>query len=588
MRIGMLAAAMALAGSLAGCATAPAPRAAAPVEVRIIAFNDFHGNLQPPGRAIEAPAPDGGAVQVPAGGAAYFAAAIESLRARSPYSLIVSAGDMIGASPLVSALFLDEPTILAMNMIGLDFNAVGNHEFDRGRDELLRMQHGGCARHTPREPCAVDPDFPGASFRYLAANVVTETGETLFPAHAMRVFGAGPDEVRIGLVGLTLRGTPNVVTPAGVAGLDFRDEADSINVAVAALRADGADAIVVLIHKGVQTTVGYNDPSCAGMNGDLMPILARLDPAVDLIVSGHTHAAYICDYGRIDPARPFLVTSAGQYGTLVTDIALTIDPAANRVLERRAGNVIVQGEGYTGRSGPVAATDLYPRFEAHADVAALVGRYAAAAEPLARRVVGRLAGPATLARTNAGETVLGDLIADAQLAATRAPENGGAVIAFMNPGGVRAELVPAADGGVTYGQLFATQPFGNTLMVKSFTGRQIRALLEQQFTRAGANPSMPVLLPSAGLSYAYDLSRPPGERILDLRLNGEPIVEDAIYRVAMNNFLASGGDGFTLFRDGTDPVGGPLDIDALEAYLAAAGTLAPPAPDRIRNLTSAR
>lgn len=584
MRLRFLLAASAL---LSGCVSGAATEPAAPLTVKIIAFNDFHGNLEPPRQAIAAPAatPEAEPIRVPAGGAAYLASAIERLRSGNPNHAVVSAGDLIGASPLVSALFLDEPTILAMNLIRIDFEAVGNHEFDRGRAELLRMQNGGCARHTIRQPCRVDRDFPGAQFRFLAANVVTETGETLFPAYAVRSFGNGRRAVQVAFIGLTLEETPTVVDPAGVAGLVFRDEADTINALIPRLRAEGADAIVVLIHQGASTDVGFNDHSCAGLEGDLLPILARLDPEVDLVVSGHTHNAYVCDHGRIDPTRPFLVTSAGRYGSLVTDIDLTIDQARG-VIGRRADNRIVQSEGFAGSFGEVAVTGLFPAYPRQPEVAALVDRYAAAAAPLAARIVGRLTGPATRTETAAGEQVLGDLVADSQLAATRPAQAGGARIAFVNEFGVRADIVPAADGSVTYGQLFAALPFGNSLVVKSFTGRQIRALLEQQWA-SGANsverPNM--LLPSRGLTYAYDLSRPAGERILDLRLDGEPLRDDAVYRVAMNSFLATGGDNFTLFRDGADPVGGPQDLDALEAYVAAGSPLAPPVADRIVNRT---
>src|SRR5688572_13990627 len=252
----------ALAGSalLAGCA-GPAARdartAAGPFEVRIIAFNDFHGNIEPPKQAVSAPAAGAERVRVPAGGAAYFASAIARLRADNPHNAVVSAGDMIGASPLASAIFLDEPTILAMNMIGVDFNAVGNHEFDRGRAELLRMQKGGCGKNTLRQPCQLDPDFPGARFGFLAANVATESGDTLFPAYGMRSFGNGRNAVQIGFIGLTLKETDTLVTPAGVAGLTFRDEAETINALIPRLRREGADAIVVLIHQGVATKVPY-------------------------------------------------------------------------------------------------------------------------------------------------------------------------------------------------------------------------------------------------------------------------------------------------------------------------------------------
>ena len=585
MRSRMLAAGLFI--GLAGCATVPAAeRAAAPVEVKLIAFNDFHGNLMPPRQSISvAGATEGETVRVPAGGVAYLASAIDALRTKNPNHLVISAGDMIGASPLVSSLFLDEPTIAAMNLIKVDYNALGNHEFDRGRAEILRMKQGGCEKHTLRDPCRVEP-FKGAEFGFLAANtVVTETNQPLFPAYGIRSFREGGREVKVGIIGMTLEGTPAVVTPAGVAGLEFRDEADTANALIPELRAKGAEAIVILIHQGAETEVGYNDKSCGGLSGDLIEILDRLDPEVDVVVSGHTHRAYVCDYGKVNPAKPFLLTSAGQYGTLITDIRLSIDPITREVVAKSADNVIVQGEGYESSGGAVATTDLHPRYAKHPGVAALIDRYAAEAAPLAARVVGRLTAPAERAANEAGERVLGNLVADAQLAATRAPDAGGAQIAFMNPGGVRADLVPGPNGEITYGQIFAAQPFGNALVVKSFTGRQIKALLEQQFASGSNSVERPnVLLPSAGFTFAYDLTKPAGQRIVEARFNGAPLQDDAVYRVTMNGFLASGGDNFTVFREGTNQLGGPQDVDALEAYLRAVSPLTPPQQDRIRKV----
>lgn len=561
-------------------------RHAGPVRVKIIAFNDFHGALEPPNLAVPDTRADGTPVRVPAGGAAYLASAIATLRAANPNNVVVSAGDLISASPLVSAQFLDEPTILAMNLIGLDFNAVGNHEFDRGSAELLRMQNGGCAKHGIRTPCRLDPDFPGARFRFLAANVSTGGGGTLFPAYAIRRFGSGRRAVRVGFIGLTLKETATLVTPSGVAGLSFGDEAEAINALVPKLRREGADAIVVLIHQGLSGQAGYNDKTCAAVDGGLLPILARLDRQVDLVVSGHTHNPYVCDYGRIDPSRPFLVTSAGRSGSLVTDIELSIDPSTGTVGERRADNIIVQSEAYRDGSGPVPLVEGFARFTREPGVAALVARYAAAAAPIIARVVGRLRGPASRAAAPSGESVLGNLIADAHLAATAAPGAGAARIAFTNATSVRTDVIPAADGSVTFGQLFAAQPFGNDLVVKTMTGAQIRAVLEQQFASGTNSVTKPImLLPSRGFSYSYDLTRPAGARILDLRLDGEPVRDEVRYRVTMNSFLAAGGDNFTVFRDGTDPIVGPQDIDALESYIARGGNLVPSTADRIRRLS---
>jgi 5'-nucleotidase len=454
------------------------------------------------------------------------------------------------------------------------------------------MQRGGCAVHTARTPCRLER-FPGARFRILAANVRTEDGGTLFPAYALRRFGRGANQVRVAFIGLTLRDTPTLVTPSGVKGLDFGDEAEAINRLVPRLRREGADAIVVLIHQGVsQHAPRFAStaleappvPGCGTVEGDLLPILAKLDPAVDLVVSGHTHNAYLCDYSTLDPARRFLVTSAGKYGTLLTDIDLKIVPRRG-VVDRRARNVIVQGEGFSAGSDSVATSPLFATFPADPAIASLVARYAAAAAPLAARPVGRLTGTASRTKSPAGETSAGDLIADAQLAATRPAAAGGAQVAFMNGSGVRADIVPAADGTLTYGALYAAQPFANSLVVKTFTGAQLRRLLEQQFAsgrNSAAKPNM--LMPSRGLSYRYDLTRPEGRRILDLRLDGAAVRGESRYRVAMNSFLAAGGDNFTLFREGSEVLGGPQDIDALERYVAAAGALEPPRPDRIERI----
>ena len=568
-------------------APAPAPPAPAPatpgsVDVKLIAFNDLHGNLEPPKLSITAPAKGGGTVPVPAGGAAYLASAVASLKAKNENNAVVSAGDMIGASPLVSALFLDESTIEAVNAMKIDFNAVGNHEFDKGQTELLRMKNGGCAKNTALEPCRVNKAFPGANFGFLAANTVKTDGNTLFPATGMKTFTKDGATVKVAFIGMTLKGTPNIVTPAGVAGLSFRDEAATANALIPQLKAQGADAIVVVIHEGGTTTVGYNDKSCAGLSGDILPILDKLDTAVDVVISGHTHRSYICDYGKTNPAKPFLLTSAGQYGTLLTDINLTIDTRTRKVTAKAADNVIVQGEAFTSGATTVALTDQYPTFGKNQEVAALISQYLAIAGPLVQRVVGTLTTTATRTQTPSRESVLGNLIADAQLAATRPANKGASQIAFMNPGGVRADLAPAPDGSVTYGQIFAVQPFGNSLVVKTMTGAQIRAVLEQQFNSGANTTASPrVLLPSSGLTYSYSLSAAAGSRITGLSLNGTAIDPAASYRVTMNSFLATGGDNFTVFNQGTDTLGGDQDVDALEAYIKANSPLAPPATNRI-------
>lgn len=559
---------------LGACTTTPRPVAQGPVEVQILAINDFHGNLEPPKAAIEATAPDGSAVKVPAGGAAYLTTAAKAWREGKQYSVTVSAGDMIGAAPLVSALFLDEPTIGAMDLAGVEYNAVGNHEFDKGSAELLRMQNGGCAKLTSRTPCAIEP-FKGAGFKFLAANVLTASGVTLFPGTAIKDFGP----VQVGFIGMTLKETATIVSPAGVAGITFADEAATANAAIPALKAAGADAIVLLIHQGGRTTGGYNDKSCPNLDGDIMPILAKLDPAIDVVVSGHTHTAYICELPRAG-GRPLLLTSAGRYGTLITDIRLAIDPVRG-VYAHRANNIIVQGEPFVGSAGHVPLQPAFTTYTKDAISGALVDRYAAAAAPVAARVVGRLSAPLTREQSPSREINAGDFIADAQLAATRGL---GAQIAFTNSGGVRADLVPAAGGSITYGQLFAMQPFGNNLVVKTLTGAQLKALLEQQFasgTNTVARPNM--LLPSKGFAFAYDLSRAAGERIVELTLDSKPIDPAVRYRVTVVNFLSSGGDNFTMLAQGTDAVDAGLDVDASEAYLKAGAEI--PVMGRIRDLT---
>ena len=561
-------------------------REPATVSVRLIGFNDFHGNLEPPRIAINAPAAGGATVAVPAGGAAYFAGAIAALKAENTNHAVISAGDMIGASPLVSALFLDEPTIEAFNLMGVDFNAVGNHEFDKGRAELLRMKQGGCEKNTALEPCRLNKNFSGANFPFLAANTVKADGQTLFPGTVIKSFSNGAFTVKIGFIGMTLKGTPASVTPTGVAGLAFRDEAQTANALIPQLRSQGAQVIVVVIHEGGYPPGGINNTDCRGMTGGIVPVLENLDPSVDVVISGHSHRAYICNYADINPAKPFLLTSAGQYGTLITTIDLTIDARAGRVLDKRANNVIVQGAPFeSGAGGSVGLKPDYPVFQPNPAVAELVAKYAKEAAPLASRGVGRITASINRRFAPSREHALGNLIADSQLEAARSPGKGGAQIALMNPGGVRTDLNISGDGSVSYGQVFGILPFGNYLVVKTFTGAQIRRLLEQQWASGANTVATPrVLLPSKGFRYAYDLRRPTGERVGNITLNGEPVVDGERYRVVTNDFLAAGGDNFTVFNEGTDVVGGEPYVDALIAYLSANSPIAPPATDRITRI----
>ncbi|WP_437997105.1 bifunctional metallophosphatase/5'-nucleotidase [Sorangium sp. So ce185] len=533
------------------------------VSVQILAFNDFHGNLEhPPGNNGRITLPD--TTQVNAGGAAYLASRIAALRATNPNTVVVSAGDLIGASPLVSALFHDEPTIEAMNLLGLDINGVGNHEFDKGTAELLRMQYGGCS---PVDGCTDGTFFAGASFQFLAANVVvdTTTGRTLFPRYDVREF----DGVKIAFIGMTLEGTPSIVTPVGVAGLSFMDEVDTVNDIVPELQAQGIEAIVVVLHEGGLPTGHFNE--CPDISGPIIEIATNVDPAVDVLVTGHTHQAYNCLLGDK------IVTSAASFGRLVTDIDLEISRTTGDVTAKTANNVVVTHDTHD---------------EPYAAVADLVTRYKDLSAPLANMQVGTIT--ATLDRAvpamGAGLFAMGAVIADAQLAATREASKGGAEVALMNPGGVRTDLTYAAspteitDGVVTFGEIFTVQPFGNSLVVMTLTGEQIDQLLEQQFrVDASGAPRNLILQVSDGFTYTYSQSAPIGAKvdIASIRIGGVPIEAARTYRVTVNSFLATGGDGFTVLNDGADRLGGALDLDALRDYFAARSPVAPPALDRI-------
>lgn len=557
---------------LAACAGGGQVKSAANAErtvtVGILAINDFHGALEPPRLSFTIADGKGGTVALPAGGAAYLASAIDATRAKYAQSLTVSAGDLISASQLASSIYLDEPAIGVANRIGLDFNAVGNHEFDRGREELLRMQNGGCAQNTPRQPCAVEP-FKGAQFRFLAASTVTETGQTLFPPYLIRTFGSGARQVQVGVIGLTLKETPSLVSPGGIKGLRFEDEADSINALVPVLKRQGVDAVVVLIHQGGQQGEGGLPDSCNDLTGEIRPILDRLDPQVDLVVSGHTHRSYVCDYGQLNPAKPFLLTSAEKSGMMLTDITLEIDPKAGRVVSKRARQVPVQSAPYTGGRGLIANTDAAPVYAPRGDVAAYVKTYTDAARAFSSRSAGLLAAPA-------GGQSLAMLIADAQLAATRAA---GAQLAFMNPFGVRAPLTPGAGGALTFGDIYAAQPFNNSLVTQSLTGVELKALLEQGFDATGPEQA---LIPSGGFSYTYDKARPIGQRIVAMELNGAAIDPAGTYRVTTNSFLAQGGDAFTVLSAQRAAQIGVSDLEALEAWLKGAGPRPVPTEQRVR------
>jgi 5'-nucleotidase len=534
--------------------------------VQLLALNDFHGNLEPPtgsgGVTQIGVDPTGTPVTVPSGGAEHLATQLAQLAAQQKRhnTITVAAGDLIGASPLLSAAFHDEPAIESLGLAGLDYASVGNHEFDEGAAELLRIQGGGCH---PVDGCADGTPYEGAAFQYLSANAfVTETGEPLLPPYAIHQVQG----VEVGFIGMTLEGTKAIVSQQGVAGLDFADEADTANRYAAELRAQGVEAIVVLLHEGgSQTgTDAYQINGCNGLAGPIVELAARMDPSIDVVVSGHTHQAYNCELSGK------LVTSASSFGRLVTDIDLRIDRRSGDVLTAVADNVIV-------------TRDL-ARDPAQS---ALIARYREALGPLAAEVVGSTSTELTRAQetlygTVRGESSLGNVIADAQLAAT--DDEQGAVAAFMNPGGVRADLDA---GPVTYEEAFTVQPFGNNLVTLDLTGAQLQCLLEQQLQVART------LSPSSTVSYVVDPAGTPaaagadpctGGVVVDdsVTIGGVPVAPSSTYRITVNSFLAGGGDGFTVLRSGTNAVTGVIDLDALTDHLGARSPLAAPTEDRIR------
>jgi 5'-nucleotidase len=542
--------------------------AAASVRVRILAINDFHGNLEAPSGAnayVLAHASDpalenagptvkvaAGTVAVKTGGAAVLAAHVKALRAEVPNSVLVSAGDLSGASPLVSNIFPDEPSVLVMNALGLDFNGVGNHEFDHGPAELLRLQNGGCH---PVDGCvAGQPAFPGAKFHYLAANVDDAKKQTLFRPYEIKTF----DGEKIAFVGMTLEQTKSVVPASAVKDLTFLGEVATINALVPEIKAQGVAAIVLLLHQGDIPAEGTTYDGCGIKGGFLDDLVSEMDPAVGIVVSAHTHQPYVCELGKR------LVTSASSYGRVVTQIDLEIDHATHTVSTRTAKNVPV-----TSARKP------------DTDIASILATYTTLSAPLANKVIGHLTGDLAIVASAAGEMPIGDVIADAQLEATKAS---GAVVAFMNPGGVRADIpfAPAGTeqpGEVTYKKAFAVQPFSNQLVVMDLTGADIVDLLEQQFGASGVR----ILQVSSGFQYSFSAT-PVGGKYVDaatIKIAGAALVPSATYRVTVNDFVAGGGDDFTVPARGKNVVRSAIDLDAFVAYFGAHDPLTPPTTPRI-------
>ena len=540
----------------AAAAPAPPKAAASLVNAQILALNDFHGHVEPDNLSISAKTGTShGKGYVPAGGAAYLAAKVKAAKKANPASLVVSSGDMIGASPMISGYYHDEPTIEAMNKI-VDVATVGNHEFDEGTAEIRRIVAGGCH---PVDGCQDGTGYAGASFDMLAANVVNrKTGVSIFPGYVIKDVGGA----KIGFIGTVTTDTPSLVAKAGIKDVTFLDEAATILKLAPQVRAAGADAVVVLTHNGAQQVKGAKGDinSCTGMAGSVLDVTKAVAGKVDAVLSAHTHQPYICK------VKGTLLTSAASYGRLLTTVKLTLDPNAHKVTKISASNSVV-----THQLKPNAA------------VASLVKRYHQLIAPIANRKVGYLSKTATRNTTRSGETALGDLIADAELKATAPKTKGAAKIALSAHGFIRTDL---AKGNVTYGEVYAAQPFGHRLATVSLTGRQLDKVLELQFCNS-SSPSPDERVPlgvSKGFTYSYDPSLACGHRIRirDFRLNGKKMTADGKVRVTVNSFFADGENGFTVLLSGTGRVNGGLDRDALAKYLTANPHLKIPVRNRVK------
>jgi 5'-nucleotidase len=566
----------------------------AQLSVKLIAINDFHGYLEPSETfALPDPADPQQTLHVPVGGAAYLATAIAHLRSENPRNVVIGAGDMVGASPLGSALFHDEPTIQALNAMGLEFTSVGNHEFDEGKAELLRKQRGGCrpGGKIGVDTCLIDKTFSGAKYKYLAANVIDEaTGKTLFPPYAIKYFDAGNGKrVGIAFIGVVLKDTPVVTTAFGVRGLRFTDEATTINALLPSIYAQGVHAVVVLIHQGIFTTVGYNDPSCAGAEGDLLAVLDKLDRSIRLVVSGHTHRAYLCASGQGTNNPHVFYTAAGKYGQIVSDINVDLDVNTGTITNIAARNELVVND---RAPNPVARTDSALRPDPA--IAALVARYDGATAPLVNRVIGHVTADISLdgaevARGGSGESAIGDVIADARVAAANVPPqtpsiglvNGGGVRSFL---GYNASSVKTSPGDVTFGEAYNVEPFGNLLYTETLSGQQLITLLDEQWI---GKKDVELMGTSRNFTYTWDASKPDGASKLvpgTVKVDGKPVDPAAPYRVTVDDFMAGGGDGYTILRQGTQKTAGPIDLTALDAYIAANSPLTPPSKTRITRL----
>lgn len=533
---------------LAGCATRPT----APLVLNLVALNDFHGHLEA-SKFIPAMGPGQKAEPVQAGGIDTIGAALQAWRRDDKELLFVAAGDLIGGSPAMSSMWADEPTLTALGMLGMNASAAGNHEFDQGRAELLRQQHGGCQSVRADKACKFAPNYAGAKFTYLAANVIdSATGKPLLPAYRIEEAKG----VKVAFIGAVLQDTANFVLASGIAGLTFLDEADAINKAHAEARAKGATVFVVLIHEGGHTDEAFDEPDCKNLKGPIVGIAERLDPSVKLIISGHSHKGFLCKVGDR------VITQAEMGGHVLSRIALSVDPHTRALTDIKVRNVVMKAGEYPADPKMV---DYLKSIKARSD--------AALARPMAKVAV-----PSTGRKyDDSGESPLGDLIADAVLAATASE---GVQIGFMNMGGMRKDLDVGADMMSTYGQLQAVLPFSNTLVVMDLTGAQIRTLLEQQWGSGQGDQPRTVLQVSQGFSYQWRHNAAQGQHVVpgSVKLNGVALDDNKTYRIAVNNFLAEGGDGFPLFAGVKGKRDTNIrDLDALTAYLSQRAKAGQPA-----------
>ena len=521
---------------LVGCASTPP----AVTELSIFSINDFHGHIQPKSPTPlmpRLPDPKTGEIKPqPAGGAAYLATVLDGLRAKQPNSVFVAAGDLMGASPQLSSLLADEPTLSALSAMGLDASSLGNHDLDAGLTELLRKSRGECAPSG-----CVWPEFKGAAFPYLAVNMLdADTGKTVLPTHKIVTVGG----LKVALVGAVTKDTPKVIVAKAIRGLKFIDEAEAMNALVPQLRAEGAQLLVAIMHEGALTEGPANDPSyaCQGLRGRGIDIAQRLDPAYGIIVSGHTHNAYTCKInGR-------LLVQAGSFGGWVTESRLKVT-ASGQVIDAQAVNhPVLQG-----------ANAPNPAF------VALVQRAAELTNAVRNRPINTLASGAVRNPVAPyGDSTLGNLITDAQLA--YAKKRGAADVAMINSGGIRADLTVEPGKPVTLSDLFAIQPFNNELVVMTLTGAQLRDVVVRQLPKTLAPRRFAQV--SNNFRFVWSQAADGSSTLESLTLDGQPLVDTKDYRVVVNNFMAEGGDDYSVFRQGRDKINLGVDIDALVEWIA--------------------